>query len=257
MARMFMRAFLLSALVLAVCAPGASAGPIDRYVPVYDSSSGVTVTRAGGKVVFRFGPKAAKVYRGLAGQKATVGCGHPVKDDGSSFSGGSVGTTGRGETFSGRAGMAWTDIRLPRNRGSVRVALPGTADVCFVSVKDDDRGECIPATAEDGGCVTVVVARTEQGRTDVDERLRALELDAFFDQPFAELQEDLGDGVVALDSPDASPPPGTVGIFKNEQSSAAVALLRDGTRRYIRQDGDVFSTNVPTLGGGGRLGSLF
>jgi hypothetical protein len=36
-----------------------------------------------------------------------------------------------------------------------------------------------------------------------------------------------------------------------------VALLRDGKRRYIRQDGEVFSTNVPTLGGGGRIGSLF
>jgi hypothetical protein len=63
--------------------------------------------------------------------------------------------------------------------------------------------------------------------------------------------------VVALDSPDASPPPGKLGLFKSEQSSAAVALLRDGTRRFIRQDGEVFSTNVPLLGGGGHLSSLF
>ena len=83
MARIFMRAFLLSAAVFAACAPSANAGPIDPYVPVYDASSGVTVARAGGKVVFRFGPKAAKTYRGLAGKKATIGCGHPARDDGS------------------------------------------------------------------------------------------------------------------------------------------------------------------------------
>ena len=63
--------------------------------------------------------------------------------------------------------------------------------------------------------------------------------------------------MVVLDSPDASPPPGKVGIFRNDQSSAAVALLRDGTRRYIRQDGEVFSTNVPALSGGENLSSLF
>jgi hypothetical protein len=105
--------------------------------------------------------------------------------------------------------------------------------------------------------VKVVVTRTEQGVTDLDERLRALELDSMFDQPLAALQEEIGDGVVALDSPDASPPPGTVGLFKNEQTSAAVALLRDGRRWYVRRDGDVFSTNVPALGTSGHLDRLF
>ena len=61
MARMYMRAFFLCAVVLAVCAPSANAGVIDRFVPVYDASDGVNVAREGGKVVFRFGPKAAKL----------------------------------------------------------------------------------------------------------------------------------------------------------------------------------------------------
>jgi hypothetical protein len=106
----------------------------------------------------------------------------------------------------------------------------------------------------------VLVARRhdlEQGRRDIDERLRAFELDALFDQPLAEVETELGNDVVALDSPDASPPPGKIGLFKNEQSSAAVAVLRDGTRRFMRQDGEVFSTNVPTLGGGQHVVSLF
>jgi hypothetical protein len=253
MARMFMRAFFLSAAVLALAAPTAVAGPIDRYVPVYDAASGVTVARAGGKVVFRFGPKAAKAYRGIAGKKATIGCGHPAKDDGTY---GSYGGSDGGN-FTTHAGMSWTDVRLPRERGRVSVRLPNPSDVCFISVTDDHDDNCPPAMPDDDRCVKVVVARTEQGRTDLDERLRAVELDAMFDQPLAELQKELGDGVVALDSPDASPPPGKVGIFKNDQSSAAVALLRDGTRRYIRQDGEVFSTNVPALSGGGNLDSLF
>ena len=87
--------------------------------------------------------------------------------------------------------------------------------------------------------------------------MRAIELDSLFDQPLAEVQQDVGEGVVALDSPDASPPPGTVGLFKNEQTSAAVTLLRDGRRWYVRRDGDVFSTNVPMIGTSGRFDSLF
>ena len=48
-----------------------------------------------------------------------------------------------------------------------------------------------------------------------------------------------------LDSPDASPPIGNVGIYQAGTSTAAVALLRDGRRLFVRQDGDVYSTNVP------------
>ena len=254
MARMFMRAFFLSVAVLALAAPTAVAGPIDEYVPVYDAASGVTVARAGDKVVFRFGPKAAKAYRGIAGKKATIGCGHPVKDDGTvSY------VSGPDGDFKSTGGMTMpsTDVRLPRKRGRVSIRLTGPADLCFISVKDDHDDNCPPATPHATRCVKVVVARTEQGRTDLDERLRAVELDATFDQPLAELQRDLGDAVVVLDSPDASPPPGKIGIFRNDQSSAAVALLRDGTRRYIRQDGEVFSTNVPALSGGENLSSLF
>ena len=265
MARMLMRAFFLSAAVLAVVAPAASAGVIDRFVPVYDAADGVSVAHKGHNVAFRFGPKAAKLYRGLAGKKATVGCGHPVRDDGttSSSSGGTIntgdGTSRQSPTLESRAGMTWIDVRLPRKRGTATFGLSVPADLCYIAIADPRDDNCPPPTPGDDRCVKVVVAPTEQGQRDLDERLRALELDSFFDQPLAELQQDsdVGDGVVALDSPDASPPPGKVGIFKSEQSSAAVALLRDGTRRYMRQDGDVFSTNVPTLGGGSRLRSLF
>jgi hypothetical protein len=51
MARMSMRAFFLSVLVLAVCAPSANAGVLDKDVPLYDAADGVTVTRSGGKIL--------------------------------------------------------------------------------------------------------------------------------------------------------------------------------------------------------------
>lgn len=253
MARMFMRAVLLCLAGLAVAAPAAHAGVLDRYIPVYGAADGVTVTRAGGKIVFRFAPKAASVYRRLGGKKAVVGCGHPVKDGG--MWGVHAGTDG--SSYSSHAGMAWTDVRLARKRGRVSVRLPNPSDVCFIAVKDPHSDDCIPTAAGDEFCVKVVVTRTERGIADLDERLRALELDASFDAPLAELQEEFGAGIVLLDSPDASPPPGTVGIFRSEHASAAVALLRDGTRRYIRQDGEVFSTNVPFLGRTGSLDALF
>ncbi|WP_157592183.1 hypothetical protein [Solirubrobacter soli] len=250
---MFMRAFLLSMAVLALAAPAASAGPFDKVVPIYDASDGVSVTRSGGKIVFRFGPKAAKLYRGLAGKKAVVACGHPIKDDGSYGGGGDTG----GGNYSWHAGMFWTDVRLPSRRGRVSVRLPNPSDVCFISVKDPRDDVCIPAVGDDDYCMKVVVTRTEQGVIDLDERLRALELDSMFDQPIAELQEELGDEVVALDSPDATPPPGMVGLFNDEQTTVAATLLRDGRRWYVRRDGDVFSTNVPAIGTSGHLDSLF
>lgn len=145
--------------------------------------------------------------------------------------------------------------RTQTRSGACRAAQP--SDVCFIAVKDPRDDDCIPIAAGDDLCVKVVVTRTEQGVADLDERLRALELDTFFDAPLPDLRQEFGAGIVVLDSPDASPPPGTVGIFRSEQANAAVALLRDGTRRYIRQDGEVFSTNVPFLGRTGSLDSLF
>src|SRR3954470_10761244 len=98
MARMFMRAFLLSVAVLALCASSASAGLLDRYVPVYDASSGVTGGKGAHGMYLRFGPKAAKLFRSLAGQKVVAGCGHPVRGDGSTES--AVGGSTDGKSWS-------------------------------------------------------------------------------------------------------------------------------------------------------------
>ena len=59
-----------------------------------------------------------------------------------------------------------------------------------------------------------VVALTAQGLADIDERSRVLELGALFGAALAEAQREFGADVVALDSPDASPPLGKVGIYQ-------------------------------------------
>jgi hypothetical protein len=99
-------------------------------------------------------------------------------------------------------------------------------------------------------CVRVIVALTGKGRAGLDERSRAIELDVVFGAPLAEIHEEYGAGTaVALDGPDASPPLGKIGVFQNAQTTLAVALLADGRRWFVRQEGDLFSTNVPALSG--------
>ena len=240
---MSLRAGILSVFLLALTAPNASAAIADRFVPVYDQADGVTASKNG----VRFGSKAAKLYRGLAGARAAVGCGDPsIKDDGTRSS--LVDSGGR--TIHGRAGYWWTERSLPRRRG--RVAIRNSSDVCFIATKERKADAlCLPLELDGSNwCVRVLVALTDKGRLGLDARARALELDLVFGASVAEIQKEFGAAsAVALDGPDASPPPGTIGVFQNALTTAAVAILADGRRSYVRQDGEVFSTNVPALSG--------
>jgi hypothetical protein len=83
-----------------------------------------------------------------------------------------------------------------------------------------------------------------------------IELGELFGDSVADAQRDFGADITVLDSPDASPPIGKVGIYEAGANTAVVALLRDGRRLYVRQDGDVYSTNVRPLSGGGDVFSL-
>jgi hypothetical protein len=132
MARMPTRAFLLSVLVLAVCAPSASAALADQVMHVYDAEDGVTAGQTARGTFLRFGPKAAKLYSRFAGRKVTVGCGRPSvrdEDGGSGFRGSTDGTT---ELDGG--GYLSTNRRMPRKRGLVGLRFVGDPyDVCFIA----------------------------------------------------------------------------------------------------------------------------
>jgi len=133
--------------------------------------------------VLRFGPSAAKLYRRFAGQTVTVGCGRPSIDTEETLS--SVGTDGT-RRFEG-GGYLSTKQRLPRRRGRVELRfIESPYDVCFIATKRRPSDDvCLPVSSlnDRGECVRVVVALTDQGLADVDERSRVIELGALFGEP--------------------------------------------------------------------------
>jgi hypothetical protein len=254
---MFMRAFFLSVAVLAVAAPAAGAAIADQVVPVYDAADGVTAGQTAHGTFLRFGPKAAKLYKKFAGHTVGVGCGRPSVDTDEGGGGGST----DGTSWLHGGGYLSTDRRMPSKRGRVGLQFIGDPyDVCFIATKrrpSDDN--CLPVSSfenADDPCVRLIVALTEQGIADIDERSRVIELGELFGAPLADAQHEFGSDVVVLDSPDASPPVGKVGLYQVGVNTAAVALLRDGRRLFVRQDGEVYSTNVRPLSGGEDVFSL-
>ncbi len=219
--------------------------------------------------VLRFGPRAAKLYRGLAGRKASVGCGRPGIDNSAATADGDITAWGGGSfdpstglhELSG-GGYAGTDMRLPRS--GARVKLPFTGDpydVCFIAtpVRRTDR-ECLDPFAMDGttACVRVLVALTDAGRAQVDYRARMIDLGAMVDHvgwaknPAKRLAEVIGTpglDIVALDQPDAVPAPGTTGVYLSGVTRIVSVTLHDGTRKFVRWDGDVYSTNAAEFAG--------
>jgi hypothetical protein len=140
--------------------------------------------------------------------------------------------------------------------------------VCFIASpmrSSDDR--CLFARVPDlmpgdvPECMRAIVAMSDQGRAYVDAYSRTMEIATiFFDErplSFPELQKSLRADVVALAAPDASPPLGKVGHFDDGRTRVISALLADGTRKFARMDGDVYSSNVPALYGDWDLLTLF
>lgn len=228
-----LRSILLAAIALAVAVPSANAALADKWLPVYDAADGVTVTGKGEERFVRFAPKAAALYRSLAGRQYTSGC-------------------------AGADGTSGMDVgRVPRKRGRVEIAGTDKPDLCFISARlRGSDPSCILTTTLGVGpgerpwCARVIVALNAAGRAHLDALARAAELIAVFyanRQTLAEQQKAYGPDVVALATPDELPPAGKVGFFDDGRVRVAAALLADGTRRFVRRDGDVFSTNVEQL----------
>lgn len=269
MPRVPFRFLLLSLLVFTVATSAAEASIADEVLPFKDGTDGLEAVMGKRTPVLRFGPRAAKLYRGLAGRKVSVGCGRPGIDNSTENADGSV-TTWGGSSFDPNTGLheldgggyASTDMRLPRS--GARVKLPFTGDpydVCFIATpaRRSDR-ECLDPSFLDGKttCVRVLVALTEAGRAQVDYRARMIDLDAIVDyvgwakdpaKRLVEVTRTAGLDVVALEQPDAAPAPGTTGVYLNGATRVVAVTLRDGTRKFVRWDGDVYSTNVPEFAG--------
>jgi hypothetical protein len=233
---------VLALLALVCAAPAArAADPPPDFLPVYGSGDGVRLTQ-GHPSRLRFGAKAAKLYRTIAGGSGITVC-RSLQTDG--LDGDYV---LRGRTT------------LPARRSSVRILTGGRPDVCALATDVGfSEGSCrllLPDIRD--RCARVIVAVTALGRTYVDRLARSVELtaadaqisDVLRDQPqltVEALQPRLGVHVVALASADASPPPGQLGVYGDAADHTVVVLLADGSRRFLRRAGEVISTNVEDL----------
>jgi hypothetical protein len=240
---MLTRSLLSALLALCLVAPAADAATLgDGYVPDAEAMPGLSVhAGARGVRVLRFGPKAAKLYRTLAGRRATLACGSVVPDDGWLANDGSMSTT----------------VRLPRRRGPVAFPDSGPdADVCAIATKHRARevGPCSPPSGMKKRCIRVIASLTAIGRAYLDEKKRTIELFAvtlLLSLGNDEARKALAPLLYELPSPDASPPAGKVGYLRSEDGFAAAALLATGARAFMTHQDGVYSTNVPDLMGPG------
>ncbi|MDA0184813.1 hypothetical protein OJ997_31210 [Solirubrobacter phytolaccae] len=263
------RCLFLSLLVSIVVAPAAEASIADQVLPFKDAGDGVEAVMGKRTPVLRFGPGAAKLYRGLAGRKVSVGCGRPGISNSTTNADGSVTVSGGG-SFDPNTGLhelhgggyAGTDMRLPRSGARVRLPFTGAPyDVCFIATPARrSDSDCLDPSFLDqqATCVRVLVALTDAGRAQVDYRARMINLDAIVDyvgwaqdpaRRLAEVTRTAGLDVVALDAPDAAPAPDKTGVYLNGTTRVVAITLLDGTRKYVRWDGDVYSTNVTEFAG--------
>jgi hypothetical protein len=247
MARVKTRALCLALLASACLAPAANAAVADSLLPFYDAADGVRVVqRADGEDVIRFGPKAAKLYKTIAGKRAEIGCGW------------TDGTDGTG-------GASSSGHRIPKRRGTVRLGISEANEFCWIATKKV-KGErrCLPPDRRSKQCVRVAVAVRPAGAAYLDARARTIELSLSasalgialtpeFQVPGAttldKMRALLGPDVAELAGPDDSPPAGRVGFWTQGENWAVVVLLADGTRRFVRVQDRVFSTNDMTLTG--------
>jgi hypothetical protein len=212
---MLASALRLAALLLLFAVPAADAASFSDDVPVYDASDGVTIGQGNGGLAMRFAPKAAPVYRSIAGRRATVGCTELEP----------IGESGR---FTPLAAFGREGVRLPRRRSSVNLWTFGmAADVCTIAVNErrSDRNCVPPAGLHEGLCLKAVVARTLRGRLFVARTL----------------------------GPDAMPPAGEVGYWTDGRQFAFSVLDLAGRRLFFSATGEgaepVISTNVPEITG--------
>jgi hypothetical protein len=205
---MFAGSFCLALLALACAVPAAHADTLgDAYVPDYDAADGVTVAHSGKPAMsyLRFGSKASRLWKTIAGRRVEVGC--QVVDPNDLRDGLST------------AGYSTTSVKLPKRRSRVwlydAARDPGLCAIASKRTKADRT--CLPlSTADEKLCVRVAVATTDAARAHLDELKRAIEL---------------------LVVP-------TIQSFAGGKDAVYAAMLANGTRAFYSTRGGVFSTNL-------------
>lgn len=182
-----------------------------------DSRDGVRGTFSGKRLVVRFTGHSAAAVRRVAGRRVRVSCiVRPLR----------VLFGGKGAAPAGRAAV----VRVPRRGATLRVALRGTGDLCFIA---------------DDGKLVASVAPTDTGRrwwADIQAIKLMTRLSGNFAAPggqayLASAAVAAGrKGITAVAGPDATAPLGRVGIWTDGARQAMVAVKSASGRRMVTAD---------------------
>jgi hypothetical protein len=173
--------------------------------------------------VIKFGKRAAKTYRRIAGRRIKVSCETvSARPDGAGIEGGSEMVT-----------------RAPRVRRPIRTLDRSRADICSIRLRGS--GEWVAAAP-----------LTARGRVYLDELTLTALLGAVLElgdpdgtpAPAAEVVATGRGFIVALDGPDSSPARGKTGYWTDGTRVVVAAVSRAGRRLFIELDRDVVRTNV-------------
>jgi hypothetical protein len=244
------RCVLATVAVLLVVAPAAGAQTVQ--LPVGEAQ-GVRIVREHGAIVVVFTPRAARLWRRVAGKRVSVLCEGPTSEPDEH---GFVGTQGGGTTF-----------RAPKRGRRLRTGdLTRGMDICRVSVEPRTvtrNGE----RRRYGRQLIVEIPLTQEGAVRLDEKARAQALFAVLVIAATDAARRHLDGyptsselvallpvlrrpiklsVVALASASDTPPAGSIGYYSDgAHHVAAVVLSASGRRLFLEFDADdVIRSNV-------------
>ena len=212
-------------LLLTAALPALLALPQTASAQVAGPDQGVTAAHGAHGIVIKFGKRAAKTYRRIAGRRIKDSCESVARN------------AGYGVSVEG--GMEMT-VRAPRKRGRIRTFDRSRADVCVVRLR------------KAGDEVVAAAPLTARGRTFLDELGIASLISAVLDignddgtpAPAADVVAQGHGAIVALDGPDASPPPGKAGYWTDGVRVVVAGVSAAGRRLFIEVERDVIRTNV-------------
>ena len=213
-------------LLLTAALPALLALPQTASAQVAGPDQGVTAAHGAHGIVIKFGKRAAKTYRRIAGRRIKVSCER-------------VSRNADGYGYSVDGGIEMT-VRAPRKRGRIRTFDRSRADICVVRLR------------KAGDEVVAAAPLTARGRTFLDElgiaSLISTVLDIGDDDgtpaPAADVVAQGNGFIVALDAPDATPPHGKAGYWTDGVRVVVAGVTTAGRRLFIEVERDVFRTNV-------------
>jgi len=203
----------------------------------------VAVKPSGKSIVISFHRGAAGTFKLIAGRRVDVTC------------------TAVGKARRTGATVVESDtktLRAPKRRRAFRVALsPRSAAFCVVSRSRFSRRKG-DITSTFPSRRVAVIPLTQRGAVFLDEGRKTNAMVDLAGQaevlaggrkdglypPASELERKVGSRPAALATPDATPPPGRVGVYTNARDITIVTLSATGRRLYIQTEGERFSTNV-------------